>query len=249
MSGRLREMHNADNPAPSLLVAVPAPRINRVQLLVNVARHSLPLVSLYVLHGSIASYLLLTAFNLALGLMFVVGTTRDAGDVTTVDPRSRWLSMRLLSIVIVAAFLAFVAAFIMIPVFMPALLLGLASGVDWWLVLTQNSVFIPAAGIALLAAVRYQELFEARTTPGDHGVASRKLPAVGDLRQDRKQSLAAYAAQVTLIATYVAVCVLLLEFGGWGLYAFPPLYTALLIFFDARPDIGQRIFPELWQRK
>jgi hypothetical protein len=26
----------------------------------------------------------------------------------------------------------------------------------------------------------------------------------------------------------------------------PALYAALLIFFDARPDISQRIFPDLW---
>ncbi|MEO8459505.1 MAG: hypothetical protein ABI451_03160, partial [Dokdonella sp.] len=234
------------DPAP---VAIAVPRTTAMHLLVDVARHALPLLSLYFLHGSIASFLVLTAFNLSLGLMFVVGTTRDAVDVTTVDPRSRWLVMRAISVVVVAAFLAFIAAFIMIPIVMPALMLGWSSGIEWTTVLNQKDLLVPIAGMALLAAVRYQELFEERTTLGDQGAPSRKLPVVGNLQQDRRQSLAAYAAQVTLIATYVAVCFLLIEFGGWGLYAFPPLYTAMLVFYDARPDIGERIFPQLWQRK
>jgi hypothetical protein len=218
-------------------------------LIVDIGRHALPLVSLYFLHGTAESFLLLTAFDLALGLMFIVGTTRAQGDVTTVDPRSRWISMRTIAIVIVAAFLAVVAAFIAIPIFVPALLLGWAAGIDWWAVIAQRNVLGPIAFMALLAAARYQNLFEERTTTGAQGQPSRANPAVGDLQQDRKRSLADYAAQVTLIATYVFLCFVLIEFGGWGLYAFPPLYTAMLIFYDVRPDIGRRIFPEFWQRK
>ena len=218
-------------------------------LVVDVARQAMPLASLYYLHGTIASYLLLTAFNLALGLMFIVGTTRDRGDVTTVDPRSRWLVMRLIAIVVVAAFLAFVAAFIMIPIVMPALMLGWSAGVEWTPVFSQKGVLASAAFMALMAAIRYQTLFEQRTTPGAKGQPSRVAPVVGDLDEDRKRSLAGYAAQVTLIATYVVMCFVLLQFNGWGLYAFPPFYTALLIFYDARPDIARRILPQLWTRK
>ena len=36
---------------------------------------------------------------------------------------------------------------------------------------------------------------------------------------------------------------------GSGLYALPVLYNAVLVFYDARPDVGQRIFPTLWQEK
>jgi hypothetical protein len=218
-------------------------------LVVNVGRHALPLVSLYFLHGTPESFLLLTAFNLALGLMFIVGTTRDRGDVTTVDPRSRWLVMRTIAIVVVAAFLAFVAAIIAIPIFMPALVLGLSAGVDWNAVLSDRNVLLPAAFMALFAAARYQNMFEERTTTGAHGQPSRANPVVGDLDQDRKRSLADYAAQVTLIATYIAISIVLIEFGGWGIQAFAPLYTAMLIFYDARPDLGRKIFPDLWQRK
>lgn len=48
---------------------------------------------LYYRDGSIPAYLLLTAFDLALGLVLIVGTTRDRGNPTTVDPRAtvEWL--------------------------------------------------------------------------------------------------------------------------------------------------------------
>jgi hypothetical protein len=52
------------------------------------------LVSLYAFNGSIESYLLLTAFDLSLGLMLIVGTTRERKDPTMVDPRSRRLVSR-----------------------------------------------------------------------------------------------------------------------------------------------------------
>jgi hypothetical protein len=226
-----------------------AQRPGIISLVLDIARHALPLVSLYALHGSAETFLLLTAFNLALGLMLIVGTTRDRGDVTTVDPRSRWLIMRWIAVAFNAAFLAFIAGFIMLPIVFPALILGARADVDWSVVIAQKSVWIPVIGMSLLASARFQDLFEERTTTGPKGQPSRVNPVVGDLESDRKRSLADYAAQVTLIAAYVFVCFVLIEFGGWGLYAFPPLYTLMLIFFDARPDLGRRIFPQLWQRK
>ena len=59
---------------------------------------------------------------------------------------------------------------------------------------------------------------------------------------------AAYAAQVTLIGVYVGLAYGLSVIGGFGLFIFPVLYAALLVFFDARPDIGQGIFPNLWRK-
>jgi hypothetical protein len=41
----------------------------------------------------------------------------------------------------------------------------------------------------------------------------------------------------------------LITFGRRGLGALPILYAALLVFYDARPDIAQRIFPKLWQKE
>jgi len=41
----------------------------------------------------------------------------------------------------------------------------------------------------------------------------------------------------------------LVAFGRSGLFALPILYAALLVFYDVRPDLAQRIFPKLWQEK
>ena len=67
--------------------------------------------------------------------------------------------------------------------------------------------------MSLLAAMRAQNAFEAPTTPGRRGAPSHDAPVIGDLQQDRKRSLAANPAQVTLIATFVGLCYLLVNFG------------------------------------
>jgi hypothetical protein len=231
----------------AIAIGAPAQRASFMNIVADVWRHALPLVSLYVLHGSIASYLLLTAFDLSLGLMLIVGTTRDRKDPTAVDPRSRWLVSRVGAVLIIAVFLAIVAAIITIPIGMPVLIFGLIAGADWWGVISHRGFWIPVVVMSLLAAVRAQRAFEATTTPASQGPPTRAAPVIGNLDGDRRRSLAANAAQVTLIATFVGLCYLLINFGRWGLYAFPILYTALLVFYDARPDLAQRIFPKLWQ--
>ena len=89
--------------------------VEAMNILADIARHALPLVSLYRLQGSIPAYLLLTAFDLSLGLMVIVGTTRDRGDPTSVDPRSRWLVMRVLAVLVLTVFFAVVAAILTVP--------------------------------------------------------------------------------------------------------------------------------------
>jgi hypothetical protein len=74
-------------------MATGAPRLPAIAL--DVLRHAVPLVPFYLLRGNIPNYLLLTAFDLSLGLMLIVGTTRDVRDPTTVDPRAAWLISRL----------------------------------------------------------------------------------------------------------------------------------------------------------
>jgi hypothetical protein len=37
--------------------------------------------------------------------------------------------------------------------------------------------------------------------------------------------------------------------GRFGLFAFPAIYTALIIFYDLRPDMARRILPDLWNRQ
>jgi hypothetical protein len=225
------------------------PRVSVKGIFADVARHSLPLLSLYVFHHSIANYALLTAFDLSLGLMLIVGTTRDRTDPTTVDPRSRWFVSRLAAILMLAIFLGTIAAIITIPIGMPAFIFGLFVGENLLTILSHQTFWIPVIVMSLLAALRAQVAFEATTAPVGRGEPTSTGPVIGNLEEDRRRSLAAQAAQVTLIAAFAALCYVLIPFGRWGLYALPILYAALLVFYDVRPDIGQRIFPELWQEK
>jgi hypothetical protein len=227
--------------------AMPVRRMSVAQVAVDAIRHLTPLAPFYLLHGSITGYLLLTAFDLALGLMLIVGTTRDRRDPTSVDPRSRLPMARLAAILVIAAFFAVVSAIVALPISAPAIIFGLATGVDWHALLTSRAFVISVACMSLLAAARGQFAFEANTTPGEKGPAGQAAPVIGNLEQDRGRSLAAYAAQVTLIATFALLSFLLLNFGRAGFQALPVLYAALLVFYDARPDIAQRIFPAMWR--
>jgi hypothetical protein len=225
------------------------PRASFMNIVADVVRHGLPLASLYVFHGNFSGYVLLTSFDLSLGLWGIVVTTRDRDDATTVDPRSRWLISRLVAVLVIAVMLAVLAGIMAIPIGMPAYLMGLSDGVHWSDMLSQPGIYIPVGAMSLIAAIRFQGTFEARTAPGPRGAPTRKGPVIGNLEQDRRASLAAKAAQVTLIATFAFLCYVLITFGRTGLYVLPILYAALLVFYDTRPDIAQRVFPKLWQEK
>jgi hypothetical protein len=215
----------------------------------DIARHALPLLPLYAFHGNFASYVVLTAFDLSLSLWLIVGTTRDKGDVNSVDPRSRWLSLQVVSVVVVAAFLAFMAAIPAMIIGLPAYIFGVYAGIDWRDAASQPGFWAPVVVMSLFAAVRYQVLFYARTTPGRRGQPTSKGLVIGNLEEDRRQSLAAQAAQLTLLATFTALCYVLITFGERGIRALPAVYTGLLVFYDMRPDIAQRIFSKLWRAR
>lgn len=217
-------------------------------ILADTVAHAVPLIFFYRAQGSVHSYLLLTAFDLALGLMLIVGTTRDPKDPTTVDPRAAWLSARIAAALIQGVFLGVVAAFLLIPLGMPAFISGMEAHVDWVELVTRPGFYLTVAFMMLSAGVRAQLRFEATTRVGERETSLHEGPVVGDLARDRRNAQAAYAAQVTLIMVYVLLCFLLIHFGRNGLYIFPALYAALLAFFDARPDIGRRIFPDLWPK-
>jgi hypothetical protein len=217
-------------------------------ILAAAVAHALPVIFFYRAQGNVHGYLLLTAFDLALGLMLIVGTTRDPKDPTTVDPRASWLSARIAAVLIQGVFLGVVAAFLLIPLGMPAFISGMAEHVDWVALVTRPGFYLTVAFMMLSAGVRAQLRFEATTRVGERGTSLHAGPVVGDLARDRRNAQAAYAAQVTLIAVYLLLCFLLIRFGRNGLYIFPALYAALLVFFDARPDIGQRILPDLWAK-
>ena len=216
-------------------------------IVMDAVRHGLPLVPLYFYHGSVPAYLLLTAFDLALGLMLIVGTTRDAKDPTTVDPRATLLISRITAALTLAIFLGMVAAIVAIPLGIPAFILGMAAQVDWMALMTRPGFYLPVALMALFAGVRGQLQFEGTTRVGELGTSLHAGPIVGDLARDRRMAKAAYAAQVTLIGVYVALTYGLSIVSGRALFILPVLYAGLLVFFDARPDIGRRIFPDLWR--
>jgi hypothetical protein len=213
----------------------------------DVLRHALPLIPLYLWRGSITSYLLLTAFDLSLGLMLIVGTTRDRSDPTTVDPRATWLASRLTAVLVLAVFFGMIAAIIAVPIAIPVAIFGLATAGELPALLSHPSFWITAVVMALATGARAQHSFESVTKPGERGTSPHAAPVIGDLEADRRRSKAANAAQVTIIATYVALSYLLSNFGQRGFLTFPSLFAALLVFYDTRPDLAQRIFPRLWR--
>jgi len=179
--------------------------------------------------------------------MLIVATTRDRSDPTTVDPRATLLVSRLTAVGALAVFLGIVAAIISVPIGMPAFIFGLATAGELPALFSRPAFWITAAVMALATGARAQHSFEAVTTPGEIGTSPHAAPVIGDLEADRRRSKAANAAQVTIIATYVALSYLLSNFGGRGFFILPVLFAALLVFYDARPDLAQRIFPSLWR--
>jgi hypothetical protein len=229
-------------------MTLPQPKQGRATAIaLDVMRHALPLIPLYVWRGSITSYLLLTAFDLSLGLMLIVGTTRDRSDPTTVDPRATLLASRLTAVLVLAIFFGIVAAIISVPLGMPAFIFGLAKAGDLPVLVSLPSFWITAAIMALTTAIRAQQSFESVTTPGERGTSPHAAPIIGDLDADRRRSKAANAAQVTIIATYVALSYFLSNFGQQGFFILPIFFAALLVFYDTRPDLARRIFPRLWR--
>lgn len=218
-------------------------------LMFDVLRHALPLIPLYFWRGSITSYLLLTAFDLSLGLVLIIGTTRDRSDPTTVDPRATLPASRLTAVLVLAIFFGIVAAIITVPIGMPAFIFGLTKGGDLPELVSHPNFWVTAAAMAVLTAARAQQSFEATTTVGERGTSSHAAAVIGDIEADRRRSKAANAAQVTIIATYVALSYLLSNFGQSGFFILPILFAALLVFYDTRPDLAQRIFPRLWRDK
>ncbi len=233
-----------DDIAPAL---APAQKVSIRYVVLDVARHGLPLLSLYFLNRSIPSYLLLTAFNLALGLMVILVTTRDPTDMTSVDPRSRWSIMLLADLLFCALVLAVPAAVITVPLIAPAFYLGLFAGVDWQTVVFRNTFLVLAGGAALIAGGRAQRAFLANVVVGTVGGSRYSAPVIGNIAEDRSRSKGAYAAQLTLIATFVVLCYVMLTFSTESVYVLPIIYCLLLVFYDARPDLARRVFPQLWR--
>ena len=233
-----------DDIAPSL---APAQGVSIRNVVIDATRHGLPLLSLYFLNGSIPSYLLLTAFNLALGLMCILLTLRDPSDMTSVDPRSRWPIVPLADLLLVTLVLAVPATLITLPLVAPAFYFGLFASVDWQTVVLRKEFLVLAGGAALIAGGRAQRAFLATVVVGTVGGSRHDAPVIGNIAEDRSRSKGAYAAQLTLIATFVALSYVVLTVGTDSQYVLPIIYSLLLVFYDTRPDLARRIFPKLWR--
>ena len=118
-----------------------------------------------------------------------------------------------------------------------------------YLLLAHRNFWVMDAFATLIAGLRAQLGFEAVTVVGEVGTSPKAAPVIGDLAQDRKRSMADNAVQVTLIGTFVFVSFAMPHFGTWGFNVLPIAYTALLVFYDTRPDLGRKIFPQMWQRE
>src|SRR3954468_23781866 len=130
----------------ALRMALSQPRQGRAAAIaLDVLRHALPLVPLYLFHGNLTSYLLLTAFDLSLGLVLIVGTTRDRSDPTTVDPRATLLTSRVTAVLALALFFGLVASIITVPIGMPAFIFGLATAGNLLALFSRPGFWITAA--------------------------------------------------------------------------------------------------------
>lgn len=220
-----------------------------MRLLLDLVRHATPVVEFYVFGGAIERYALLTAFDLALGLIVIVATTRSASDPAFVDPRSRSLQAQGASVAILTLLFGAVALIVAMPIGMPAFMWSLSHGLDWKDLLMSQGLWTQVVVMSGSAALRSHLAFTATTAvKGELPVedAAARSAAI-DVSAER--SRAANAAQVTLIATFVGLCYVLMSLpGDKVLNLLPALYSAMLAFYDARPDIGERIFPELWRK-
>lgn len=219
-----------------------------MRLFFDLLRHLPPLVEFYAFGGAIERYALLTAFDLALGVILIVATTRSATDPEFVDQRSRALPAQAASVALLAVLFGGVALIVAMPIALPAYIWSLARGLDWRVLFTSPGVWMQIGIMSAGAAFRAHMAFTATTVvKGDAPVedeATRRAAIEASVGRSR----AANAAQATLIATYVALCYLLMSLPGYrALNLLPALYSAALLFYDARPDIGERLFPELWR--
>jgi len=191
-------------------------------------RHALPLTALYLAGGNTAGYLLLTAFDLSLGLVVIEALT-PGSKLNAVRPaRLHWV----FGVPFMAVFLAIAAAILTIPIAMPAILFGLDANVHWAAILSRRGFWIAVGCMAILAAIHALFVQAHRSRTGSTDSAGGR-------------SQAAYAVQVTLIATFFLICYLV----GRNIFAVPPLYAIVLVYYDVRPDLAEDMFPNLWLTK
>jgi hypothetical protein len=209
------------------------------RIAIDATRHALPLARLYLFGGDTASYLLLTAFDLSLGMILIVALAPDRKPAAASPARLHWI----FSVPFLALFFTITAGIVTAPIAAPVILFGLKAGVDWLAILSSRDLWISVGVMATLASIRALAA-KAQSSKATNGGSRRD-----DLDGARGRSRAASAAQWTMIASFVGLGYLLIHFGRILFYAIPPLYAAVLVFYDARPDLARSIFPDQWQTK
>lgn len=220
-----------------------------MRLLLDLVQHATPVVEFYFFGGVLERYALLTAFDLALGVIVIVALTRSASDAAIVDPRSRSLPAQAASVAILTLLFGGVALIVAVPIGMPAFIWSLSHGLDWKELLVSPGLWTQLAVMSGSVALRAYLAFTATTAVKGELPVEDAATRSAAIEESGERSRAANAAQVTLIATFVGLCYVLMSLpGDRVLNLLPAVYSGMLAFYDARPDIGERIFPELWRR-
>jgi hypothetical protein len=207
----------------------------------SVARHGLPLAALYLSGAKAASYLLLTAFDLSLGLVAIVALKSGAKLDVARLARGSWI----IDIPVMAVVFAIAAAVLTLPIGALLILYGVDVSLDWASILFSRSFSIAVGLMAFFAGAHgyFVQAHRARRAPPSTAADPRPVEDSTDGTARRLQ--ADYAAQVTLIATFFLLC---WDFGRPMFYAVPPLYAAVLVLYDMRPDFAEELLPTLWPK-
>lgn len=201
------------------------PQWTPTDVLAIVARRAQPLLLLW-LYGGTEAYLLLTLFDLCLGLAAIpMAAFIRMFAFTVADSIAGTIDQRGTACAVIAA----LAAVFAVPFGMPLVFLGAVSSVDWWDVLARPG-FWASAVVVVLLATRHVLLVPRGGDPS--------APAQHLAWADRGVAL-----QMALLIGFYLLALALTVAGRPGLLALPVLFAGLLVFHDLRPDLMLRVWP------
>lgn len=204
----------------------PRPQWTPTDVLAIVARRAQPLLPLW-LYGGTEAYLLLTLFDLCLGLVAIpmVAFVRSFA-FTVSDSLAGTIDQRATACAVMAA----LAAVFVVPFGMPLVFLGAVAHVDWRAVLGHPGFWASAAVVVLLATRGILMVPRAGDAPGatlHYASAQRGV-----------------ALQMGLLVGFYLLALALTFAGRTGMLALPVLFSGLLVVHDLRPDVVLRMWPE-----
>lgn len=198
----------------------PPPRPAPTDVLAAVARRAQPLLLLW-LYGGIEAWLVLTLFDLCLGLAAIpLAVLVRAVAPTVADSPAATLDQRVTAV----ALMAFLAACFVVPFGMPLVFLGAAADVAWRAALERPG-FWASAGVCVLLAGR--------------GLLA--MPRTGAVPEPAAAQ-SAVALQMALLVGFYALVLATAAAGRPALVALPPAFAAVLVVHDLRPDLLRRIW-------